>query len=108
VSAYRVIEKPDAWIIACPVTGAIRIPRDGRWEFDGNYERPTFSPSVCEGLEWDESGEKGNWRNHVYIREGRIEYLSDCTHSMAGRTVTIAPLSPEEMCIYYPEAVLES
>ena len=26
---------------------------------------------------------------HVFIKEGKIEYLSDCTHSLAGTTIDL-------------------
>lgn len=52
-------------------------PRNGaRWSFDGNIEAPTFLPSLnlpgaC----------------HMWIKAGRLEYLSDCSHALAGQTV---------------------
>lgn len=59
------------------------IAKDGRgWNFDGNYERPTFSPSM---LAYDDKG----YRCHSFVRDGKIEYLGDCTHSMAGQTIEL-------------------
>lgn len=49
------------------------------WQFDGDYERPTFSPSMLA------HGHKA--RCHSFVRNGRIEYLSDCTHAYAGQTI---------------------
>lgn len=109
---YRVIETPDEWRLPCPASGSIDIPRDGRWSFDGNYEWPTFSPSVnetrgqagqsCEDFKADPRP----WRNHVFIRQGRIEYLSDCTHEFAGTTVEILPLSEAQVGMYYGDEAL--
>jgi hypothetical protein len=47
------------------------------WTFDGDIDRPTFSPSlhypdrVC----------------HLFVKNGQIQFLSDCTHELAGKTV---------------------
>jgi len=58
---------------------------DNTWEFNGNYEHPTLSPSVL--VEWIEAGT--NKRCHSFVREGRIEFLGDCTHGFAGSTVDL-------------------
>jgi hypothetical protein len=56
------------------------------WEFDGNYDAPTFSPSVLTyGSPWQTDIP----RCHSFIRAGRIEFLSDSTHSLAGQTVDL-------------------
>lgn len=77
------------------------------WSFDGNLERPTFSPSILvRGLrrELDEKGEwTGEWRRdaegkpipyvcHSFITAGRQQFLGDCTHDLAGQTVELADL----------------
>lgn len=59
---------------------------DSTWEWNGDLKRPTFKPSILvtrrhEGL-----------RCHSYIRDGRIEFLSDCSHAMAGKTVQLGPV----------------
>lgn len=57
------------------------------WDFNGDIESPTFSPShFCE-YEWGE--ERKQVRCHSFIRNGNIEYLSDCTHSLAGKTIRL-------------------
>lgn len=54
-------------------------PSNGcQWSFNGDMEKPTFSPSfLIPG------------QCHCYITNGRIQFLSDCTHALAGRTVDI-------------------
>lgn len=81
----------------------VRVEGDQRpgWTFDGNYERPTFSPSVLvtgSQTEHDATGKwTGEWKLgpdgkplpsicHSFVRAGRIEFLSDCTHALAGQT----------------------
>ena len=60
------------------------------WEFLNNdLERPTFHPSllIYEGR-WDD-GEIAHPRCHSWIRNGRIEFLGDCGHALAGQTVDL-------------------
>jgi hypothetical protein len=38
---------------------------------------------------------------HVFIREGKVQYLSDCTHSYAGKTI---PLQEWEEVHLVPDA----
>lgn len=56
------------------------------WQFDGNLEKPTFHPSllmVGAGC-------------HLFLKEGIIEYLNDCTHHLKGQKVPL-PLIPEDI-----------
>lgn len=55
-----------------------------RWTWDGNLERPTISPSILTHYGRDVC--------HSFIREGRIEFLIDSTHSLAGTTVDLPEL----------------
>lgn len=62
-----------------------------QWGFNGNLERPTFSPSI---LSRQTGAVENGVRNpdfvcHSFIRDGRIEFLSDCTHALAGQTVDL-------------------
>lgn len=57
------------------------------WQWNGDYERPTVSPSI--------KNDRPGFVNHVFIRDGKIEYLSDCTHEYAGKTVDMVDF-PEE------------
>lgn len=92
----KVYDYETCWIVRCPATGSIHIPKDGRWTFNGDVEKPTFHPSVIErcgkeGQTLEELKADPNPRmvNHVFIRDGYIEYLPDCTHSLASTTVEI-------------------
>ena len=56
------------------------------WDWDGNLEAPTLSPSILQHA----SGSLPAC--HSFLRAGRWEFLSDCTHSLAGQTVDMVPL----------------
>lgn len=68
------------------------VPTTGpkAWGFNGDMEYPTLTPSVLN--RWLE--ENGTARDvcHVFIRDGRIEFLGDCTHALAGQTVDVPEL----------------
>lgn len=53
------------------------------WTFDGNLDAPTFSPSILSKVEAPHK----MMICHLFVRGGRIEYLGDCTHELAGQTV---------------------
>lgn len=77
------------------------------WTFNGDLERPTFSPSVLmqsghyipghEGACWcTYNAEHPNKpapftcvRCHSFVKDGKIQFLNDCTHGLAGQTVEL-------------------
>ena len=54
------------------------------WTFNGDMERPTFAPSLLCGL-------KSPPRCHLFVRDGMIQFLGDCAHEFANRTVPLEP-----------------
>jgi hypothetical protein len=106
----------------CPACREMHPLPDG-WTFDGNLERPTFSPSFKHGpaiaIVKDESGEwvgrwfardvAGNlvervglqpgdvpvmWCCHYIITAGQVAYCPDCTHEMKNTTIAMPDLPP--------------
>lgn len=80
------------------------------WTFNGDIDRPTFSPSLlvraghyapqfkhgddcwCTWKAKDPEKNKtsfGCYICHSFIRDGKIQFLTDCTHALAGQTVDI-------------------
>ena len=47
---------------------------DKRWTFNGNYQSPTFSPSLV--VEDEDS------KCHSFLTDGVWHYLDDCTHEL--------------------------
>lgn len=60
----------------CPACEEYHI-FDLRWKFNGDFNSPTFTPSM---LVTDER----NGVCHSFIVNGEWRYLSDCSHSLAG------------------------
>lgn len=81
------------WCAGCKEYHQIDIVK---WEFNGDFKKPTFSPSYLTWLDpnpeadMSQGGKFHNgFRCHSFIRDGNIEYLSDCTHKLAGQTVKL-------------------
>lgn len=53
------------------------------WQLTYKDGKPTVSPSILVRQPWKSNG----LVCHLFIRDGRIEFLSDCTHKLAGKTV---------------------
>lgn len=63
-----------------PVNSPQKTPS---WEWDGNLESPTLSPSILT---------RGVGVCHSFLRAGVLEFLSDCTHQLAGQSVPLPDL----------------
>jgi hypothetical protein len=70
--------------------------REPSWEFNNDKASPTLSPSILTTSHW--GAERRELRNHVFVRNGMIEYLSDCTHDLAGKTIELPKLRDWPAC----------
>ena len=64
------------------------------WGFNNNFEKPTLQPSVLvyPADRLDAAGQKVRTpRCHIFMHEGRIQFLSDCEHALAGQDVEMQP-----------------
>ena len=73
-----------SWVFFCPACDSLH-QCDSRWTFNGNVNAPTFRASILVHPE----PSIGRPLCHSFVTDGRIEYLSDCTHAMAGKTVDL-------------------
>lgn len=74
-----------AYCPGCKMSHPIRVPQ---WTFNGDLERPTFSPSLlCHRQQWADGTKFPQC--HSFIQDGRWQFLSDCEHELAGQTVEI-------------------
>lgn len=55
--------------------------KGAKWRFTGDLEKPTFSPSISI------SKGENHPKCHYFIKDGKIEYLNDCTHELKGQTI---------------------
>ena len=82
------------WCPACKETHAFAVDRPfsngAKWSFDGNIDAPTFAPSMNIGIGPFPDGHIE--RCHYFLKGGQLQYISDCTHAMAGQTVPLPEL----------------
>lgn len=68
------------------------------WDFDGNLEAPTLSPSILtngtrdDRTRFRDDGRPRFPRCHSYLRAGIFEFLSDCEHPLAGQRIPMPDL----------------
>lgn len=107
------------WCLGCDMAHQIAYgPPNGpepRWSWDGHTSRPTFKPSIL--VRYDHLSEASAARNkefyeangrhmtseelpydvhevcHSFVTNGQMQYLADCTHSLAGQTVPLPPFT---------------
>jgi hypothetical protein len=53
------------------------------WSFNNDMEAPSFDPSV--NISWGTDGR----RCHYHLTAGKLIYLTDCTHHLAGKTIPL-------------------
>ncbi len=61
------------------------------WQFNNDFEKPTLKPSHKT---WWSGKVNGKWEKeanvcHSYIKDGMIQFLSDCTHELKNQTVAL-------------------
>lgn len=98
---------PLGWGFECPGCGdshvvyTENVPHRPNWGFNGSVDKPTFTPSilvrgtkpltdaeidrVCGGEKIDPIPRVC----HSFVADGRIQFLGDCTHALAGQTVDL-------------------
>ena len=96
----RVVVKDKCLEFRCPGCGRIhdpnlvRLPKRGReiapWSWNGSLERPTLAPAMKFTVR--DKHHRVTMVCHFFLRLGRIQFLGDSTHALAGKTVTLAEI----------------
>lgn len=116
-----ILRKTDTGLVfycaGCKARHQVNLTANGpKWDWDGNNTAPTFRPSILvttirhdlteeEWAEYDRvyaggtssalDDPKFRYVCHMFVRAGKIEYLSDCTHSLRGEH-DMQPFGTEE------------
>ena len=88
------------WCPGCQECHAVNTENEQRpfWLFNGDVERPTFSPSVRHFIPARPAREGRAERHettfcHYFVESGQIRFLNDCDHALKGQTVPMVDLS---------------
>ena len=78
-----------------PLEITITLPTLGG--YNGDAEKPTFTPSVLVTYNGSDAGKDGAPPSvcHSFVTDGRIQFLADCTHALAGQTVGLPDFEGE-------------
>lgn len=78
------------WCCGCNHHHGVPIDGPRRWEWNQSFDKPTLSPSVL--ITYDGPTSELPPRCHLFLRDGMLQYLDDCAHGMAGKTVELVEL----------------
>lgn len=79
---------PYGWSFYCPGCEhdhVIPVEGPNGWNFNGNEECPTFSPSLLNRCRM--YGEDTDRVCHLFVQSGQLVFLGDCTHKHASQLV---------------------
>lgn len=68
------------YLFFCPGCQCGHWFNETTWQFNGDVDKPTVSPSILV---------RDKIICHSFVNNGMIQFLSDCTHELAGQTVEI-------------------
>jgi hypothetical protein len=86
---HRISNGPPDLMFYCPgckTHHGVSVDRPGSWTWNHDMEKPTIEPSIfvnsgrsCPDVP----------ACHSFVRNGEIQFLGDCSHELAGKTVAL-------------------
>lgn len=88
----------------CPTSDYKHEGNDYIWGFNNDFNKPTFTPSLlwrsghfaqegppcwCTPDKEVEARPEWCYRCHSFVTDGKIQFLGDCSHALAGQTVEL-------------------
>jgi len=93
MAKIQITQNGDA-LFGCPGCGMLHVvylktPGRPHWTFNGDVDRPTFSPSIA--VHWTEHPLTDPVKKvcHSFVTDGQIQFCGDSTHELAGQTVDL-------------------
>lgn len=85
------------------VDGPPSIPGNHKWQLTGTPDNPSLHPSVR--FFYPESAYKDNpdlpwYQCHYNVKNGRLEFHSDCSHELKGQTIDMPELTESQLEFY--------
>lgn len=76
------------YLYNCPGCGYEHAFSPRVHQFNGDLDNPTISPSLLQ------SNPQNHHTCHSHIKGGMIQFLGDCWHALAGKTVELPDYKP--------------
>ena len=76
------------WCPGCGAYHGFHVKGTVTWKFNGDMEKPTFTPSLLIDKSRPER------RCHLFLTDGQLRFLGDCWHDLKGTTVPL----PDDPC----------
>jgi hypothetical protein len=80
--------KAHLYFVYCPACKHAHQYEANRWKFNGNFDKPTFTPSMLEYYEYN--GVR-KFTCHTFLTDGIWQFLGDCTHALKNTTHPVIP-----------------
>lgn len=77
--------------LGCGYTHVFALTHEGgHHQWNNDYDNPTVTPSLVQNF-------TPGSMCHSFIRNGHIQYLTDCTHHLAGQTISLPDLPKKDL-----------
>lgn len=81
--ALRIRDRLRFWCLGCDDPHEVTVEGERPWGWNNNLVRVTLTPSVKV------TRPRTDYCCHSFVVDGSIQFLSDCTHALAGTTVEL-------------------
>lgn len=103
MAKVKIEEHPDCTIVSflcegCKHDHVVPVTGSKAWGFNSNVDSPTITPSILNttgsfAQPGFDDGDIPPTRCHIFVRDGQIQFLADCTHDMKNRTIDLPEIN---------------
>lgn len=91
-ATHILIEPPAPEPFDCNVLPLCKNGSHPCWNWNGDVEKPTLTPSILTSIDLP----KGKKVSHFFVKDGMVEFLGDCTHEHAGKTLPLSDITKQD------------
>jgi len=77
----------------CNILHPYLVVGERAWNYNGNPDKPTFTPSLLV------DGSRPERRCHLFLTDGKIQYLDDCFHHLKNTTIDLVDIPEPEIWV---------
>jgi hypothetical protein len=83
------------WVFWCPGCEHAHRFTVPPWTFNGDLCKPTVQGSILVRYDGEDDGKPVHQRCHLFVTDGKLRFLEDCTHRLRGQTVPMKALDTD-------------